>query len=113
MKPRERPALPEEAKKLLDGPPDTTSAALADATGRMHLSGEEDGVGDEEQEEEERIILRRPEVAVPKIDARQIGLDDADVDAGRTLMACAMGMGGRVVVGVGSKATLWVWRYDD
>ncbi|KAF8905524.1 WD40-repeat-containing domain protein [Gymnopilus junonius] len=110
MKPRERPALPKEAEKLLTRHQDATGTALVDATGRMRLGGQEEA-DVEEETDDERLILRRPDVVVPEIESRKIDLREEN--AGRSLMACAIGMGGRVVVGVGSKGSIWVWRYDD
>ncbi|KDR84928.1 hypothetical protein GALMADRAFT_233399 [Galerina marginata CBS 339.88] len=110
MSPRKKPPFPSVAAKLLGNPEDANGAALADAAGRLHLTREEEG-GEEEEEEEGPIILRRPTVVPPGIDCWTIDINDED--PAKTLTSCAMGMGGRVVVGVGSKGTLWVWRYDD
>jgi hypothetical protein len=29
------------------------------------------------------------------------------------LITCAMGLGGRMIIGVGTNKSLWVWRYDQ
>jgi polycomb protein EED len=81
----------------------------------MHLGAqEEEEEGGEEEEEEggdTPFIQRRPVVIPPGIDCRRIDINEEDPE--KRLISCAMGMGGRVVVGVGSKGSLWVWRYDD
>ncbi|KAF8971377.1 WD40-repeat-containing domain protein [Flammula alnicola] len=142
MSARAPPPFPREAQQLLQNntdpadPPQNAaaaadaadSAALASATAEhLHLSGggDEDDVdvdedeearrGEQEAEEEERIsgfVNRRAEIVPPGIVGWTIGVEDEDEEDGRGLMSCAMGLGGRVVVGVGMKGSVWVWRYD-
>lgn len=57
------------------------------------------------------VFNGREEVVPPPINGWKIGIED-ETDDSTSLMHCAMGTGGRIIVGVGSKSTLWVWRFD-
>jgi hypothetical protein len=57
------------------------------------------------------VFNGREEVVPPPLNGWKIGIEDESSN-GTALMHCALGTGGRIVVGVGSKSTLWVWRFD-
>ena len=49
---------------------------------------------------------------LPLLRGWQISTEDGG-DITNKLITCAMGLGGRVIVGVGTNRSLWVWRYDE
>ncbi|TFK41221.1 WD40-repeat-containing domain protein [Crucibulum laeve] len=69
------------------------------------------------EENERRARMRRLELRPPELKAMgwevPIGVPPEVVDNGAGLHCCAMGMEGSVIVGVGSKGTIWVWALDE
>lgn len=88
---------------------------LVNTAERMHL-----GVQPYTRDEElERIVKATSEVGndteaakLPMLKGWQIDTGDGENTASK-LITCAMGLGGRVIVGVGTSGSLWVWRYDE
>lgn len=70
----------------------------------------------EEDEELERnanasnVALEKAEL--PLLKGWQVDAENGE-DMASKLITCAMGLGGRVIVGVGTSKSLWVWRYAD
>jgi hypothetical protein len=88
----------------------------AGATPEGAQEEDDEGQGDfEEDDGEPLVVLRRPAVAVPPIHGWIVGVEarEGERDAGRKVVGCAMGVGGRIVVGVGTQGSVWVWRNDE
>ncbi|KAF9481000.1 hypothetical protein BDN70DRAFT_931236 [Pholiota conissans] len=98
---------------------DDDEATVKDGEDEDTEKGEEDDDDDEDEEGFQEItdfINRRPNIEVPPIQVGwSIGLEQGtgQRDEGQRMMACAMGVGGRIIVGVGTKGTVWVWRNDS
>ena len=88
---------------------------LAGAAERMHL-GVQHYTRDEELEGSTKANdvarLDTEETKLPLLKGWQIDTEEGE-DAASKLINCAMGLGGRVIVGVGTNKSLWVWRYDE
>jgi polycomb protein EED len=83
---------------------------LADTAEQMHLGA---------QHEVERNVdasdAARPEAEdakLPLLKGWRIDTESGE-DTASKLITCAMGLGGRVIIGVGANKSLWVWRYDE
>lgn len=88
---------------------------LAGAAERMHL-GVQHYTRDEELEGSTKANdvarLDTEETKLPLLKGWQIDTEEGE-DTASKLINCAMGLGGRVIVGVGTNKSLWVWRYDE
>ena len=85
---------------------------LADTAEHMHL-GAQHYTKDEELERNAKASNVAPEEAkLPLLKGWQIDMENGE-DTASKLITCAMGLGGRVIVGVGTNKSLWVWRYDE
>jgi len=85
---------------------------LADTAEHMHL-GPQHYTRDEDLERSAKASDVVPkEVEIPLLKGWEIDTENGE-DTTRKLITCAMGLGGRVIVGVGTNKSLWVWRYDD
>ena len=130
LSPRKRPPFP--AEHLKDG----NDTGLAGATQQMHIGGEDDDEeeqeekdddddedqedgeqsdGSKEEDDERKRIEQQPavlsvrsQVIPPPLTGWQLGINDE----GKTIHSCVMGVGGRMIVAIGSKGSLWVWRSD-
>jgi polycomb protein EED len=95
---------------------DTDGTDLAEAAERMNLGESNAGEGNEDGEGVTQPISgvknSRPEFVPPPIESWEIALERPE-DSEENLMNCAMGCDGEVVVGVGSKGSVWVWRHGD
>jgi len=110
LPPRKPPPFP------LDEPQsnyeDDETGQLADTAEHMHL-GPQDYTRDEELEKNAKASEVVPEEAkLPLLKGWQVDTENGE-DAASKLITCAMGLGGRVIVGVGTNKSLWVWRYDE
>ena len=86
---------------------------LADTAEHMHL-GPQHYTRDKELERNAKASDVVPEeVKLPLLKGWQITTTENEEDTASKLITCAMGLGGRVIVGVGTNKSLWVWRYDD
>jgi len=86
---------------------------LADTAENMHL-GPQHYTRDEELARNAKASDVIPEeVKLPLLKGWQIDTTENREDTASKLITCAMGLGGRVIVGVGTNKSLWVWRYDD
>lgn len=121
MSPREHPPVPPAVIKLKKKPPiqddaDADGTDLAEAAERMNISGSNAGEGNEDGEGVIQPITgvknSRPEFVPPPIEGWEIALERPE-DSEENLMNCAMGCDGEVIVGVGSKGSVWVWRHGD
>jgi len=115
LSPRKKPPFPVKAENFQTGS-ESGGGTLASATERLHIDGErEDRNGNEnaestgEQEKRPALLNARAEVVPPPLVGWELGIDDLDE---KTLCSCALGADGRMIVGVGSKGSLWVWRGD-
>jgi polycomb protein EED len=89
---------------------------LADSAEQMHL-GSQHYTRDEV---EGNIINNTSDVTpsatddakAPLLKGWQIDTEGGENAAGK-LITCAMGLGGRMIIGVGTNKSLWVWRYDQ
>ncbi len=136
---KKRPPFPlDHLDKLKEQGNTKVGVALAQATQRLNISGGDTGlVGrassdrpeviedddgneyadverttPEDQEIDTSPVLNgREEVKPHLLTGWKVGLDEG-MDGDKNLMYCAMGIGGRVVIGAGSKGTLWVWCHD-
>ncbi|KIM48256.1 hypothetical protein M413DRAFT_61975 [Hebeloma cylindrosporum] len=115
MSPREHPPIPAAVAKLKKKPPqdDEDGTDLAEAAERMNISGGNAGEDNEPQPSTGVKNTRPPDFVPPPIIGWGIALRDPE-DSEEKLMNCAMGCNGEVIVGVGSKGSVWVWgRGDD
>lgn len=124
--PRQRPAFQCQAEKRLLGDPAVAignGVSLADVAGRLRLGGRDDG-GIEEDDDEEALFenevnnapvgVRSEDMVPPSIDCRRISIEFAKGRSSEeTLINCAVGLDGQMIVGVGTKGSVWVWRYDE
>jgi len=114
MSPREHPPVPPAIAKLKKKPPiqddpDADGTDLAEAAERMNISGEgSEGI----TRPISGVKNTRPEFVPPPIEGWEIALERPE-DSEEKLMDCAMGCDGEVIVGVGSKGSVWVWRHGD
>lgn len=124
LDPREMPTFDEVRKELIHMDSllnsDETSNELAEATNEMHL-GEESGSGsskargtetreEEEGEEEEEKQNILPVFKPPKLKGWEVELPNSSKLGGARLLCTAMTCDGRVIVGVGTRSTIWIWR---
>jgi polycomb protein EED len=82
-------------------PLDSEGERLADTTEQMHL---------DEQRGLARIEGSPP---IPRWEVRTISSSNTSAQTGdlsETLMACAMGMGGQIIVAVGVRGSIWIWN---
>ena len=103
LPPRKPPPFP------LDVQEDETGQ-LADTAEQMHL-GTQRGV----ERNVDASDVARPEAEdakLPLLKGWRIDTDSGE-DTASKLITCAMGLGGRVIIGVGANKSLWVWRYDE
>ena len=131
LSPKKRPPFPLDLKEQGNV---KVGMALANATQGLHISGD-DGLGSgsavpdvieddgNEYADVDRttsydqeinttpVLNGREEVERHLLTGWKVELDGG-MDGDKTLMHCAMGIGGRVIIGVGSKGTLWVWCHD-
>lgn len=85
---------------------------LADTAEHMHL-GPQHSTRDEELERNAKASDVAPEKSkLPLLKGWQVDTENGEDPASR-LITCAMGLGGRVIVGAGTNKSLWVWRYDE
>jgi len=119
MSPRGHPPLPPAVAQLKKKSPtqdDADDTGLAEAAERMNIGGGNAGEGSEDgegvSEQIHGFINRRPEFVPPLIEGWEIALERPE-DAEEKLMNCGMGCDGEVIVGVGSKGSIWVWRHGD
>ena len=85
---------------------------FADTAEHMHL-GPQHYTRDEEQERNVKASNVALEKAkLPQLKGWQVDADNGE-DTASKLITCAMGLGGRVIVGAGTNKSLWVWRYDE
>jgi len=85
---------------------------LADTAEHMHL-GPQYYTRDEELERNAKASDVAPQEAkLPLLKGWLVDTDNGENTASK-LITCAMGLGGRVIVGVGTNKSLWVWRYDE
>jgi len=56
------------------------------------------------------VLNGREEVEPPGLEGWKMSIGGGDERRMPSLMNCALGMGGRVIVGVGSESSLWVWN---
>ena len=82
---------------------------LADTAEHMHL-GPQHYTRDEENAKTSNVAPE--EAKLPLLQGWQIDTENGE-DMASKLITCAMGLGGRVIVGVGTNKSLWVWRYDE
>ena len=86
---------------------------FADTAEHMHL-GPQHYSRDEELERNAKASDVIPEeVQLPLLKGWQVDITENGEDTASKLMTCAMGLGGRIIVGVGTNKSLWVWRYDE
>jgi polycomb protein EED len=119
MSPREHPPLPPavaQLKKKLPTQDDADGADLAEAAERMNIGGDNAGEGNEDgegvTEQIHGVINRRPEFVPPLIEGWEITPERPE-NVEERLMNCAMGCDGELIVGIGSKGSVWVWRQGD
>jgi polycomb protein EED len=89
--------------------------ALVDAAQGLSIVQADDGnvyADDPDTEESDEEIDKTPllngreEVEPPGLEGWKMSI----LGEGPRLMNCALGMGGRMIVGVGSESSLWVWK---
>lgn len=126
MQSRPRPSFQCKTEKKLLGDPEVRTGnrtSLADAAGRLHLAGPNTAEGEDDDDDAEEAIFedevndepvgaKGVEITPPGINCRTISIDRRHL-GGETLENCAVGMNGQVVVGVGTKGGVWMWRYRD
>jgi hypothetical protein len=101
------------------------NAEIDDGNVYVDDSDDPDGSGSADEEIDKTPVLNgREEVEPPGLEGWKIDIgetekreDGAAEDQRRErasprLMNCALGMGGRVIVGVGSGSSLWVWNLN-
>ncbi|KAH9486992.1 hypothetical protein JR316_0001058 [Psilocybe cubensis] len=128
LEPRQHPAFSRETTERLLG--DSAVAvgggvSLADIAGRMQLGGDashREGLAEEEEQEarfedeanggQSREGVRGSDGRVaPRIDSWTVSMETSKSRlAGETLNSCAVGLEGELIVGVGTKGGVWVWR---
>ena len=81
---------------------------LANTAEHMHL-GPQHYSRDEELEGNAKA--NDAEEPPPLLKGWQVDTENGENTASK-LITCAMGLGGRVIVGAGTNKSLWVWRYD-
>lgn len=128
MSPRSIPPFPAAVEKLLQDPA-TNTDPLSKAAKKLNINRDdsqppnedrnrEEGSDEEEDEDDDDVdevpeprdnsLSQRPETSCPVIAGRLLFIDGA-ADSQARLMDCEMGMGGRMVVGVGTEGCVWVW----
>lgn len=106
LPPRKPPSFP------LDVQEEDETGQLADTAEHMHL-GPQLYTRDEELERNAKASNVVPEEAkLPLLKGWQVDTENGE-DTASKLITCAMGLGGRVIVGAGTNKSLWVWRYDE
>ncbi|KAJ3491412.1 hypothetical protein NLJ89_g11340 [Agrocybe chaxingu] len=103
-----------------------SSSELARVAEQLHLDGQQEAVPQDARTEAETeaeieqvgeiLYNGRNEITPPGLFSWKISVESCEWDktsSGAKLMRCAMGAGGRIVVGVGEKGMFWVWRYDE
>ena len=112
LPPRKPPIFPLDVQEpeTIGSEEDDTGRQLADTAEQMHLGTY---TRNEELERNTQADdVARLEDKLPLLKGWQINIEDEEDTAGK-LITCAMGLGGRVIVGVGTNGSLWVWRYDE
>jgi polycomb protein EED len=110
LPPRKPPPFPLD--ELQYSYEDDETGQLADTAEHMHL-GPQDLTRDEELERNAKASDVAPEAAkIPLLKGWKVDTENGE-DAASKLITCAMGLGGRVIVGIGTNKSLWVWRYDE
>ena len=134
LSPKKPPPFPLDLETIKERSNAAAGASLTRATEELHIgSGSGTGTGTHTPEvvdddgneyvnvdratpeiqeiDTSPVFNGREEVVPPPLNGWKIGIED-EANNGTALMHCALGMGGRIIVGVGSKSTLWVWRFD-
>jgi len=118
LPPRNPPPFPLDVQepKPVDYEEDDTDQ-LTDTAERMHLGAQHYTRDDklERNASASDVVWSENDteaVKLPLLKGWQIDTEDGGNTAGK-LITCAMGLGGRVIVGVGTNRSLWVWRYDE
>ena len=101
LPPRKPPPFP------LDVQEDDTSQ-LADTAEQMHLGA----IDEMETSANATSDVALSETKLPLLKGWQVDTEGGE-DTASSLITCAMGLGGRMIVGVGANKSLWVWRYDE
>ena len=109
LPPRKPPPFPLDVQPSYE---ENETDQLADTAEHMHL-GPQHYTRDEGLERNSKASNVTPEEAkLPPLKGWQIDTENGE-DAASKLITCAMGLGGRVIVGAGTNKSLWVWRYDE
>ena len=108
LPPRQPPPFPLDVR-----PTNNEEDQLADSAEGMHLGSQDYYIRDEEPEGKAKFSNVAPEKSkLPLMKGWQVNTENGE-DAAGNLITCAMGLGGRVIIGGGSNKSLWVWRYDE
>jgi polycomb protein EED len=110
LPPRKPPPFPLDVQPSDE---DDVTGQLADNAEHMHL-GPQHYTRDEELERNAKATndVAPEEVKLPLLKGWRIDTENGE-DTASKLITCAMGLGGRVIVGAGTNKSLWVWRYDE
>lgn len=111
LPPRKPPPFPldvQEPNKPIGYEEDDTNQ-LADTAEQMHLSVQRYPRDEELERTSDQLDN---DTLPPLLKGWRIDAEDGE-DSANKLITCAMGLGGRVILGVGTNKSLWVWRYDD
>ena len=103
LPPRKPPPFP------LDAQEDETGQ-LADTAEQMHLGAQHYTL--DEVAKKDTAPSETEEAKLPLLKGWQIDTEGGENTASK-LITCAMGLGGRVMIGAGTNKSLWVWRYED
>lgn len=94
------------------GSEEDDTSQLADTAERMHLDAQHELEGHAKASDVAGLENDTEVAKAPLLKGWQIDTEDG-LDVTGKLITCAMGLGGRVIVGVGTNRSLWVWRYDE
>ena len=111
LPPRKPPPFPLDNVQLSYEGDET--GQLADTAEHMHLDPQHYTRDDKPERNPKASDVVPEGVKLPLLKGWQIDTTENGEDTANKLITCALGLGGRVIVGVGTNKSLWVWRYDD
>ena len=109
LPPRKPPPFPLDVQPSYE---EDVTGQLADTAEHMHLSTQHYSRDEELERNAKASDVAAEEAKLPLLKGWQVDTENGQ-DTASKLITCAMGLGGRVIVGAGTNKSLWVWRYDE